>query len=90
MTKGILILIGTFIIVGILHVVSLKIMKISEAKKSLFQKIYFYLYGAFLILTSGVDIIENNEFSVSSIVMLLCGLAFVISNFLGKLDQKPF
>ena len=89
MTKGILILIGTFIFVAILHVVSLKIMKISEAKKSSFRKIYFYLYGAILTLTSGVDIIENNEFSVSSIVMFLCGLALVISNFLGKLDQKP-
>jgi len=33
MSKGLLILLGTFIVVAILHVVSMKIMKISEAKK---------------------------------------------------------
>ena len=41
MGKGLLILLGTFIVVAILHVVSMKIMKISEAKKSSFRKVFF-------------------------------------------------
>ena len=51
MGKGLLILLGTFIVVAILHVVSMKIMKISEAKKSSFRKVFFYIYGVFLVLS---------------------------------------
>ena len=41
MGKGLLILLGTFIVVVILHVVSMKIMKISEAKNHHFEKYFF-------------------------------------------------
>ena len=41
MGKGLLILLGTFIVVAILHVVSMKMTKISEAKKSSFRKVFF-------------------------------------------------
>ena len=61
MGKGLLILLGTFIVVAILHVVSMKIMKISEAKKSSFRKVFFYIYGIFLILSGILQCIEKDE-----------------------------
>ena len=88
MEKGILILLGTFIVVAILHVVSMKIMKISEAKKSSFRKVFFYIYGVFLALSGILQCIEKDEIRVVFLIQSLCGLVMVILNFLGKIEQK--
>ena len=88
MGKGLLILLGTFIVVAILHVVSMKIMKISEAKKSSFRKVFFYIYGVFLVLSGILQCVEKDEIRVVFLIQSLCGLAFVILNFTGKMEQK--
>ena len=88
MEKGILILLGTFIVVAILHVVSMKIMKISEAKKSSFRKVFFYIYGVFLVLSGILQCIEKDEIRVVFLIQILVGLVMVILNFLGKIEQK--
>ena len=88
MGKGLLILLGTFIVVVILHVVSMKIMKISEAKKSSFRKVFFYIYGVFLVLSGILQCIEKDEIRVVFLIQSLCGLVMVILNFLGKIEQK--
>ena len=74
MGKGLLILLGTFIVVAILHVVSMKIMKISEAKKSSFRKVFFYIYGVFLVLSGILQCIEKDEIRVVFLIQSLCGL----------------
>ena len=51
MEKGFLILVCTFLVVGIIHVVSMKMTKISEAKKSSYRKLFWYLYGAFFLFS---------------------------------------
>ena len=49
MGKGLLILLGTFIVVAILHVVSMKMTKISEAKKIHYEKVLLvFLWNYFL------------------------------------------
>jgi len=88
MGKGILILLGTFIVIAILHVVSMKMTKISEAKKSSFRKVFFYIYCVFLILSGILQCIEKDEIRIVFLIQSLCGLAFVILNFLGKVQQK--
>ena len=88
MEKGILILLGTFIVVAILHVVSMKIMKISEAKKSSFRKVFFYIYGVFLVLSGILQCIEKDEIRVVFLIQSLCGLVFVVLNFTEKIEQK--
>jgi len=40
MEKGFLILLETFLIVGIIHIVSMKAMKISESKKTQYRKFF--------------------------------------------------
>jgi hypothetical protein len=88
MGKGILILLGTFIVVATLHVVSMKMTRISEAKKLSFRKVFFYIYGIFLILSGILQCIEKDEIRIVFLIQSLCGLAFVILNFLGKMQQK--
>ena len=88
MGKGILILLGTFIVIAILHVVSMKMTKISEAKKSSFRKVFFYIYGVFLIFSGILQCIEKDEIRVVFLIQSLCGLVMVILNFLGKIEQK--
>jgi len=88
MGKGILILLGTFIVIAILHVVSMKMTKISEAKKLSFRKVFFYIYGVFLIFSGILQCIEKDEIRVVFLIQSLCGLALVILNFTGKMEQK--
>ena len=88
MGKGLLILLGTFIVVAILHLVSMKIMKISEAKKSSFRKVFFYIYGVFLVLSGILQCIEKDEIRVVFLIQSLCGLVFVVLNFTEKIEQK--
>ena len=88
MSKGLLILLGTFIVVAILHVVSMKMTKLSEAKKLSFRKVFFYIYGVFLALSGILQCIEKDEIRIVFLIQSLCGLAFVILNFLGKMQQK--
>ena len=56
MGKGLLILLGTFIVVAILHLVSMKMTKISEAKKSYITRKYLlvFLWNVFLMLSGGI------------------------------------
>ena len=56
MGKGLLILLGTFIVVAILHVVSMKMTKISEAKKIIITEKYLlvFLWNVFLMLSGGI------------------------------------
>ena len=88
MGKGLLILLGTFIVVAILHVVSMKMTKISEAKKSSFRKVLFYIYGVFLVLSGILQCIEKDEIRVVFLIQSLCGLAFVNFKFHRKDGAK--
>ncbi len=88
MGKGLLILLGTFIVVAILHVVSMKMTKLSEAKKLSFRKVFFYIYGVFLVLSGILQCIEKDEIRVVFLIQFLVGLVMVILNFLGKIEQK--
>ena len=88
MGKGLLILLATFIVLAILHVVSMKMIKISEAKKSSFRKVFFYIYGVFLLLSGILQCIEKDEIRIVFLIQSLCGLVFVVLNFTGKMQQK--
>lgn len=88
MGKGVLILIGTFVVVAILHLVSLKIMKISEAKKSYLRKLFWYFYGIILILSGSVNLVAKGEFYWSFSIQLLLGVIIIILNLLGKIEKK--
>jgi len=88
MEKGFLILVCTFLVVGIIHVVSMKMTKISEAKKSSYRKLFWYLYGAFFLLSGVINLLEKEAFSWIFSIEILVGLAILILNILGKIEKK--
>jgi len=77
-----------FICVGILHYISMKAIKISEEKKSIYRKVFYYFYGLVFLTQGIVNMIEKGEFVIISLVMSLIGLTILILNFLGKIETK--
>ena len=88
MGKGFLILIVTFIVVGITHLVSMKMTKISETKKSSYRKVFWYFYGMCFLSSGVVNQLEKEAFSWIFSVEILVGLAILILNILGKIEKK--
>lgn len=88
MGKGFLILIGTFLVVGVVHFVSMRTSKLSETKKSHYRKFFWYFYGIIFMLSGGVNLIAKGEFHWSFTLQFLIGMVTVILNLLGKLETK--
>lgn len=88
MEKGFLILIITFFVVGILHFVSMRTMKLSESKKTHFRKFFWYCYGIIFMFSGGINLIEKGEFHWSFTLQFIIGLVTVILNLFGKIETK--
>ncbi len=88
MEKGFLILIGTFVVVGVFHFISMRTMKLSETKKIHFRKFFWYFYGIIFMLSGGINLIEKGGFYWSFTLQFIIGLVIVILNVLGKLETK--
>jgi uncharacterized membrane protein len=88
MGKGFLILMGTFVLIGVLHIVSIKTMKLSETKKTRSRKIFWYCYGILFMLSGGINLIGKGEFHWSFTFQFIIGLVVVILNLLGKIETK--
>lgn len=88
MEKGILILMGTFVLVGILHLVSIKTMKLSETKKTRFRKYFWYCYGILFMLSGGINQLEKETFHWSFSLQFIIGLVIVALSVLGKIETK--
>lgn len=78
-----------FVIVGILHFVSMRMMKISEIKKQKFRKVFWYFYGVIFTLSGLVNLIEKEELNFIFLTQMILGLLFIVLNFLGKIESKP-
>ena len=88
MEKEFLILIGTFLVIGVVHFVSIRTSKLSEIKKSNYKKFFWYFYGIIFMLSGGVNLIEKGEFDWVFALQFIIGLVFVILNLLGKIETK--
>ena len=88
MSKGLLILILTFTVVGLIHYISIKSLKISEVKKYKYRRLFWYFYSIIFILSGGINLIEKAEFYWSFFLQFLVGLIVFILNFLEKIEPK--
>jgi uncharacterized membrane protein len=88
MRKGLLILILTFIIVGLIHYISIKSLKISEVKKYKYRRLFWYFYSIIFMLSGGINLMEKAEFYWSFFLQFLVGLIIFILNFLEKIEPK--
>jgi TRAP-type mannitol/chloroaromatic compound transport system permease small subunit len=88
MGKGFLILIITFLVIGVLHFVSMRTTKLSESKKTHFRKFFWYFYGIIFMLSGGINLIEKEEFHWNFTLQFIIGLVTVILNLFGKIETK--
>lgn len=89
MGKGLIIMLIVFVVIGILHFFSMRMMKVSESKKSKIRKVFWYLYGVVFTLSGLVNTIEKEELNFIFLTQMIVGLLFIILNFLGKIETKP-
>ena len=85
---GLLILLGTFVLVGMIHFISMKMMKIPETKKTVYRKFFWYFYGIVLMFDGAFNLIEKGAFYWSFTILFLVGLIIIILNLLGKIETK--
>jgi uncharacterized membrane protein len=88
MIKGLLILILTFTVVGLIHYISIKSLKISEVKKYKYRRLFWYFYSIIFMLSGGINLMEKAEFYWSFFLQFLVGLIIFILNFLEKIEPK--
>lgn len=88
MEKGILILFGTFIAVGIIHFISVKAMKIDQTKKMRYRKFFWYFYGILFIINGSMGLIKKGVFDWVFSIQILLGIVVVVLNYLGKIETK--
>lgn len=85
---GLLILLGTFVVVGMIHFISMKMMKIPETKKTVYRNFFWYFYGIVLMFDGAFNLIEKGAFYWSFTILFLVGLIIIILNLLGKIETK--
>ena len=85
---GHLILLGTFVVVGMIHFISMKMMKIPETKKTVYRNFFWYFYGIVLMFDGALNLIEKGAFYWSFTILFLVGLIIIILNLLGKIETK--
>lgn len=85
---GLLILLGTFVVVGMIHFISMKMMKIPETKKTVYRKFFWYFYGIVLMFNGAFNLIEKGAYYWSFTILFLVGLIIIILNLLGKIETK--
>ena len=83
-----MILILTFIVIGLIHYISIKSLKISEVKKYKYRRLFWYFYSTIFMLSGGINLIEKAEFYWSFFLQFLVGLIVFILNFLEKIEPK--
>jgi uncharacterized membrane protein len=88
MSKGLLILFLTIIIVGLINYISIKSLKISEVKKYKYRRLFWCFYSIIFMLSGGINLMEKAEFYWSFFLQFLVGLIIFILNFLEKIEPK--
>ncbi|MDX5586578.1 MAG: hypothetical protein QNK20_16950 [Aureibaculum sp.] len=89
MGKGFVILLIVFVCVGIVHFISMRMMKVSEDKKQKIRKVLWYIYGVILIISGLINLIEKQELNFIFLIQMVLGTGVIILNILGKIETKP-
>ena len=79
---GLLILLGTYVVVGMIHFIFMKMVKIPETKKTVYRKFFWYFYGIVLIFDGAFNLIEKEAFYSSFTILFLVGLIIFVLNLL--------
>ena len=79
MEKGLIILLAVFVVVGILHFVSMRSLALPPERKKKLRKIVWYLYGAmFMVLgllrqldLGGLSLLNSMQMAIGGLILTL-------------------
>jgi len=82
MEKGLIILLVVFVVVAILHVVTMRSLALPPERKKKFRKIAWYLYGVMFMVLGLLSQLESGSFSlINSMQMAIGGLVLTLNYF---------
>lgn len=76
------------VVIAIIHFISLRMMLVTEEKKSKIRKIYWYLYGFIFIISGVVNMFPFEGFKLLFSIQFFIGQGVIILNCLGKIETK--
>ena len=86
MEKGLLIMIFVFVIITIIHFVTLKIYKLSKLTRDNYRKKFFYFYGLYFFVY-GASLNIQNRFDLIGIGFIIIAVFVLYINYRGKIDS---
>ena len=88
MIKGLLILSVVLVVIAIIHVFSLRVMRVSNEKKKKIGKIFWYIYGLYFAVVGLLNTSTPEGFRIFGFLQFLCGITFCVLNYKGAIDGK--
>lgn len=88
MIKGLAIMLAVFLIIGSLHIISLKLLHSSERRKVKFRKVFYYLYGIIFLGQGITRMLETQKLNLFSLGLCLFGILFIALNRFGKIPHE--
>ncbi|MDA9359462.1 hypothetical protein N9R22_03290 [Flavobacteriaceae bacterium] len=86
MEKGFIVMISVFLLITVIHFVSLKLIRSSEERKERLRTVFFYIYGAVYAIIGAIQLELNDGEGIFYILQIASGIAFIILNYFGKLN----
>ena len=86
MERGLFIMISVFLLIVVIHLISLKLIRTSEKKKKYLRTIFFYIYGAAYVIIGVMQLEPNDTGNIFTILQIAGGIIFKAHNYLGELN----
>ncbi|MDC0380507.1 hypothetical protein OAM52_02420 [Flavobacteriaceae bacterium] len=88
MTKGLLVFFIVFVVIAIIHFISLRMTQIAEEKKWKYKKVFWYIYGFLFAVSGFVNMFPFEEIKPFAFIQFLCGIVVLVLHCLGKIEIK--
>lgn len=88
MEKDVIVMISVFLLITVIHFVSLKLIRFSEERKEHLRTVFFYIYGVVYAIIGAIQLELNAGEGMFYILQIASGIAFIILNYFGKLNSK--
>jgi hypothetical protein len=86
MERGLFIMISVFLLIVVIHLISLKLIRTSEKKKKYLRTIFFYIYGVAYVIIGVMQLEPNDTGNIFPILQIAGGIIFIVLNYLGELN----
>jgi len=87
MLKGLVIFFGVLLCVGIVHWISLRLIKTSKVRARKLRTIFWYFYGNFFLIFGLLRFFESDSYKVLYLIQAGIGFLVLILAATGKMNE---